>query len=386
MTTFFRDQVFFETRSRQTLNLRSSQRAWAVLWRLAKPLIGSVSLCLSAVYPVQSVPKIPVSNSAKFLIAGADNFNPGLELLPVKPEQPSSARDLIEAPSPKVGLESLKTDFRNDRDSSGQRNRFLGETAQFRLKNGNMVQFKTGLNSFKQTGAESVINSPLQVGWEGKLGHFKVRAEGGVDLFDRLPVAPNFSIEASVPILPNATLSAVLEKSPYKFNAKTLNHQISALRFGPTLYVQIDRNTSLFSFYRRGNYSDGNHEHQSFTRLEHKFGQFSVSANLFTWNYEHNALDRKGYFSPQDFLVYNGEIGWEGDVFKFLRCGLTASLGRQRLKGDFSNANTYQAHCMAQVSPHVEAGLGYTFSNVKTQGTGDSSNSQALTGQLRITF
>lgn len=384
MTTFFRGHVLFKHRSRQPFNLQLPKSRWAGFWSLAKPIASGVSLCLSAVYPVHAS-EVSASNQANFVVAGADNFNPGLEVSPPKPEQFGSVSAPTEASS-KVGLESLKTDFRNDRDSSNQRNRFLEETAQFRLQNGNTVQFKTGLNAFKQTGIEPVTNIPIQVGWGGRFGQVKVQALAGVDLFDRLPIAPNFSIQASVPILPNVTLSGVLEKEPYKFNAKTLSNQISALRFGPTLYWQIDRNTSLFSFYRRGNYSDGNHEHQSFTRLERKFGQFSVSANLFTWNYENNALERKGYFSPQDFLVYNGEIGWEGDVFKFLRCGLTASLGRQRLKGDLSSANTYQAHCMAQLSPRVEAGLGYTFSNVRTQGTGDSSNSQALTGQLRITF
>ncbi|MCY7321519.1 MAG: hypothetical protein LH660_06895 [Phormidesmis sp. CAN_BIN36] len=385
MTTFFRGHVLFKHRSRQPFNLQLPKSRWAGFWSLAKPIASGVVLCLSTVYPVHAATEVSASNQANFVIAGADNFNPGLELLPPKLEQFGSVSAPTEASS-KVGLESLKTDFRNDRDSSNQRNRFLEETAQFRLQNGNIVLSKTGLNAFKQTGIEPVTNIPIQVGWGGKFGQVKVQALVGVDLFDRLPIAPNFSIQASLPILPNVTLSGVLEKEPYKFNAKALSNQISALRFGPTLYWQIDRNTSLFSFCRRGNYSDGNHEHQSFTRLERKFGQFSVSANLFTWNYENNALERKGYFSPQDFLVYNGEIGWEGDVFKFLRCGLTASLGRQRLKGDLSSANTYQAHCMAQLSPRVEAGLGYTFSNVRTQGTGDSSNSQALTGQLRITF
>ncbi len=385
MTPFFRGYSLGEL----------SRWHWAIV-------INSTSLCLGFAQPAQAISEVitplssksalqkesTVSNSAQVLIAGADHFNPGLELPPPQSEKFDSFSIPAEgssSSSTKPGLESLQTNVHSDGEDI-QRNRFIEETAQFRLSNGNTVQFKTGFNSFEQNGVESVHNIPIKAGWEGNLGKVKVQAEAGVDLFDHLPVAPNFSVEASVALLPNVTLSGVLEKEPHKFNARTLNNQISALRFGPNLYWKIAPNTSLFSFYRRGNYNDGNREHQSFTRLEQKLGQFSVAANLFTWNYEHNALDRKGYFSPQDFLVYSGEIGWEGDVFKFLRCGLTTALGRQRLKGEFSNASTYQAHCTAKLSPNIEADLGYIHSNLRSRGTDESSNSQTVTGELRITF
>jgi hypothetical protein len=104
-----------------------------------------------------------------------------------------------------------------------------------------------------------------------------------------------------------------------------------------------------------GLYNDGNQEWQSFSRLEQKIGQFYLAANLFTWSYQEDLETQNGYFSPPDFLVYNAEIGWEGDVFDFLSCRLAATVGRQRLDGEFDNANGYEARCTAQISPNVEA-------------------------------
>ncbi|WP_225894255.1 hypothetical protein [Atlanticothrix silvestris] len=162
---------------------------------------------------------------------------------------------------------------------------------------------------------------------------------------------------------------------------------VTAWRFGPDLYWQIDRDTSLFSSLRLGNYSDRNFEIQSFSRLERKFGQFSVAANLFNWSYDRNLERTSGYFSPPDFLVYNAEVAWEGQVFDFLRCRLSANLGQQRLNGEFDYANTYQSRCTAKFSPSIEADLGYSLSNVRNQDTGGTAyGGNSLTGQLRVKF
>jgi hypothetical protein len=188
-------------------------------------------------------------------------------------------------------------------------------------------------------------------------------------------------------ICPTAKLSFEVDQAPYKANAQTLENGISAWRYGPSLYWQINPKTSLFSLYRRGNYSDRNVENQSFSRLEHKLGQFSVATNLFTWNYAHNMQQRKGYFSPRDFLLYNAEVAWEGDVFKFLRCRLSGTVGQQRLNGEMSSGNNYQARCTVLVSPNVEADLGYAFSNERNRDTGAGSyNNRSITGQLRLRF
>ncbi|MEH2160345.1 MAG: hypothetical protein V7K38_04700 [Nostoc sp.] len=335
------------------------------------------------------------------LMAAPENFNPDLQIPPVIPKPPQNSSPPTTSTKPKTPdavLESIDTDYRYDTDNFGQTNFFFEPTAQFRLRNGNKIFFKTGFNFFEQPGVESITNFPLQVGWQGKIGKATLQTAAGVDIFNRLPTAINLNAKVEVPIVPPrvsssghllsaVVLSGNLEQGAYKSNARTLENQITAWRFGPDLYWQIDRKTSLFSSLRLGSYNDGNFEVQSFNRLERKFGQFSLAANLFTWSFDRNLERTSGYFSPQDFLVYNAEVGWEGDIVNFLRCRFAANLGQQRLNGKFDNANTYQTRCTVKFSPDVEADFGYTFSNVRNQETGGSTyGGNSLAGQLRVKF
>jgi len=334
-----------------------------------------------------------------FLIAAPENFNPSLQLAPPPPSLPPAAPKPsvnAEPTTPTVVWDSLQIDFRNSLDNVEQHNRFIEPTAQFRLPNGNKIIFKTGFNSFDQPGVESITNIPFQVSWEGKIDKVSVRTALGVDLFDRLPTAINLNAKVELPIGVNVTpagklrsglaVSANLEQAPYKSNARTLDNQITAWRLGPDLFWQIDSNTSLFASFRLGKYNDGNDERQLFSRLERKVGQFSVAANLFNWSYDRDLETTSGYFSPPDFLVYNAELVWESDVFEFLRCRLSATLGQQRLQGKFDRANDYQARCTAKISPNVEADLGYAFSNVKNNAGANDYNGRTLTSQLRFKF
>jgi hypothetical protein len=336
--------------------------------------------------------------STPILIAAPENFNPGLRLPPAPPAvEPSTPSMDIESISPAIQLQSLTTDFRRDKDNFGQLNQFIEQTAQFRLQNGNQLRFRTGFNYFDQQQIDSITNIPLYLEWQGKINQVTLVVGGGVDTFDRLPTAVNFNAKVEAPfaikVTPSGQLqsgvivSAVVEQKPYKFNAQTLDNQITAWRYGPSLYWQIDSNTSLYSSLRLGNYNDGNFEQQSFSRLERKFGQFFVAANVFNWNYTRDVENTKGYFSPPDFLVYNGEVGWEGNVLEGLRCRLAATLGQQRLQGEWDIANSYQARCTAKLSPSIEADIGYAFSNVQSRQTeGSAYNNQSFTGQLRIKF
>jgi hypothetical protein len=338
---------------------------------------------------------------APFLLAAPENFNPGLWIppLPSPPPPPKSSRSPLTKPvKPLAILESLQTDFRYETDNFGLENLFIEPKAQFRLPNGNKITFKTGLNHFAQHGVESVTNIPIQIGWVEKVGHVTLQAAAGLDFLDHLPTAINLNARVEAPIVPAkvskagkllsvVTLSANLEQGPFKSNARSLNNQITAWRFGPDLYWQMDRDTSVFSSLRLGNYNDGNSEVLSFSRLEHKLGQFSLAANLFTWSYQHDLEHKSGYFSPADFLVYNAELGWQGDISTFLRCRLSANLGQQRLKGKFDNANSYQTRCTVKLSPNVEADIDYSFSNVRSHQTGGNSyGGNSLVGQLRIKF
>lgn len=332
------------------------------------------------------------------LIAAPENFNPSLQLPPPPPKPPEVQKPPVatEPTAPTVVWDSLQVDFRSFLDNADQSNQFIEPTAQFRLPNGNKIKFKTGFNTFDQTGVESITNIPFQLGWEGKTDKLTLQTALGVDLFDRLPTAINLNAKLEAPInvevspagrlRSGVVISANLEQGPYKSNARTLDNQITAWRFGPDLFWQIDSNTSLFSSFRLGKYNDGNDERQLYSRLERKLGQFSVAANLFNWSYERNLENTSGYFSPPDLLVYNVEVAWEGDVFEFLRCRLSATLGRQRLQGKFDSANDYQARCTAKISPSVEANLGYTFSNVRNNTGTNNYNDRLLSGQLRVKF
>lgn len=342
-------------------------------------------------YPLESPP---------MQLAAPENFNPGLRLPPSQTQpsvQPTPLPTSTQAGTPAIKLESLTTDFRRDADNFDQRNLFIEETAQFRLRNGNRVRIKTGFNSFEQPNVESVTNIPLHVEWEGKIDQMTVAVGGGVDVFDRLPTALNFNAKVEAPfamkVSPSGRLesgvvvSANVDQGSYKFNAQTLDNQITAWRFGPSIYWQIDPNTSLYSSLRLGSYNDGNFEQQSFSRLERKLGQFLVAANVFNWNYRRDVETTSGYFSPQDFLIYNGEVGWEGNVVESLRCRVAANLGQQRLQGEWDVANSYRATCTAKLSPNVEADFGYAYSNVQNRQTeGSGYNNQSFTGQVRVKF
>lgn len=331
--------------------------------------------------------------------AAPENFNPGRRL-PVAPlpETPTPPVPNPPAPvSPAARLENLQTNFRDEKDNFRQHNQFVEPTAQFLLPNGQRLRFKVGVDRFEKAGFNSVTNIPLQIGWEGKLGKYTLRVDGGVDLFNRLPTALNLNTRLDIPIYTNLTsdyqlssglfLAGIFEHGPFKSNAQTLDRRITASRFGPDLYWQINSKSSFFTTYRYGFYNDSNREQQSFSRLERKIGSFFLALNLFTWSYKSDRQRRNGYFSPPDFLDYNGEIGWEGDVSKFLRCRLNVNLGQQRLRGKFDQGNGYQTRCTVKLSPKLELDLGYAFSNVRNLDTGNNAyNNRTFTSQLRVNF
>ncbi len=111
-----------------------------------------------------------------FLIAAPENFNPSLRILPPPPPPPpkppknsNPPRTSTEPVTPHAVLESIHTNFRYDTDNYGLENLFIEPTAQFRLRNGNKITFKTGFDYFKQRGVQSITNIPLQFGWVGTL-------------------------------------------------------------------------------------------------------------------------------------------------------------------------------------------------------------------------
>jgi hypothetical protein len=386
--------------------ITESENPYPIANKLLIPVAEPENLELNPHHSLEttSVPLLPPLEQQPIIIAAPENFNPERRIPPLPPPEPP--KPPVSTPTEKpteaglaslLRLENLQIDFRDDQDNFGQHNQIIEPTLRVRLPNGQILRFKSGFNTFEQRNFETVTNIPVQIGWEGKIGQVNLQAAGGVDLFNRFPAALNLNFKADAPIFINLTadykldsalfLSGIVESGLYKFNAQTLENQIAAWRFGPNVYWQIDRHTSFFSLYRRGIYNDGNIENQTFSRLERKFGQFFVAANLFTWVYQNDRQQKGGYFSPPDFLVYNGEVGWEGDIFKYLRCRVFGNFGQQRLEGGFSEAFSYQGRCTAKISPNVEADFGYGYSNVRNRQTGDSSyNNRSFTGQLRVNF
>lgn len=360
------------------------------------------------------VPPPHILEQSEVIIAAPQNLNPGLyvplfdaeefnqELLDSESPDPltePTTEDNIEASELEdsdSGLFSYLSDFTvRDLDIGYQQNfdNFGGfeygiqPTLNFENSEGDRIGLTTGVEIFDQATTEQVLNVPLEVSWHHKIDQSSIDVSGGVDFFDRLPIAPRFSAGGATPLFKGATLSGVIEYEPYKFNAQTLENEIHALRFGPNLFWQIAPDTSLFSLVRVGTYNDGNTEQQSFSRLEHRIGTFGVAANLFNWVYRSNMEMSSGYFSPQDFLVYSGEIFWADNLFNYLDCRASASLGRQRLSGGWTSGYSYGGQCTIPITQDIMLDMNYAFSNVRDQMTGESAfNSNALTGSLRIDF
>jgi hypothetical protein len=336
--------------------------------------------------PLQDIEK-SLNKEQNIILASPNQFNPNLRVQ--DPEPLPVEMFTGTKPSPVMTdyavLESMTTNYQGDDDKSGQRNQIIEPTWKWRFKDDTVISFQTGFNSFNLAKKQSIYNVPLQFGVEKKLGSVNLSVRGGIDIYDRLPTTANIEVNASVPVLNGVTLFGFFEQRPYKSNVNTLENQIKIRRFGPNIYWQIDPYTTLFSLYRWGDYNDGNTDQQSFSRLERKLGQFAIAGNLFTWFYERESQPNT-YFSPRDFLVYTGEISWQGDIFDFLNCRLAINAGEQRGAGSFSPANSYQAKCTVKVSPNIEADLGYSHSNVRKPDTGVSSNSETISGQLRLKF
>ena len=337
-------------------------------------------------------------------LAAPENFNPGLYVPPPNeplpdslpppeslesepiPPEPDKAESEETPFVPLWDIDGLTVNLSDDFSNFDQSNRIIEPIITGTLSNGDRLTVSTGFNRYTQSDVDTVFNIPFKTAWSREMGDFTTTVGGGVDFFNQLPVAINLNTSTSIPIGTRATLSFFIDYGPYKFNATTLNNQVTALRYGPNLYWQITPNMYLFSLARWGRYNDGNQEQQSFSRLEKKLGEFYIAGNVFTWRYREDSESASGYFSPPDFLVANGEIGWKGEVLEWLDCGAAASWGQQRLNSNWSSAYSYNATCTFQVTDFLEMDLGYAFSNVIAQTGSSAFNNRAITGQVRAKF
>ena len=241
-----------------------------------------------------------------------------------------------------------------------------------------------GAYTFQENGIEDITNFPLQIGIQQQFKDISISAGGGVDAFDRLPPAPSLFASVNWQATPNLIISGDITYEPYKFSAASLENNIQAVRTTPAVYWQIDQATSLYRSFTWGHYSDGNQEQQMIANVERKFGDFFLKATAFLWAYNQD-LDN-GYFDPDGYSLYEGEVGWEGRVTEALDCRFSASLGSQRFDQNSSTANSYKGKCAAQISPDVEVGLGYHYSNLIDAPPNENNQRSVVSGHVKFSF
>ncbi len=330
--------------------------------------------------------------TTELLISGPYNFNPDLEqpslVLPNHLISPDVSADELREPldsgeptdlkkidNPNslpvehsallIEWDDLEVDLSNSVSNSSQSNRLITPTFRGHLVNGNTVTFSPGFNQFFLRNVDPVLHVPLTVGWEGAIDSVDLTVGGGLDIYNRLPIGTHFNAKASLPLWTGATVSMSFDQSPYLFNAQTLENGISVWRYGPDLFWQIDPKTTLFSLVRIGNFSDGNFEQQSFSRLEREvFGNSAIAANLFNWSFQQNLEVTSGYFSPPDFLVASLELSWETEIAENINCRVAGSVGQQRLNSSWVVGYGHQALCSFEVIPGMDFDFGYNFSSV----------------------
>jgi len=274
--------------------------------------------------------------------------------------------------------------FKND-SSQSKTNQQIDTTIRFQLPSANSTPFiRTGIHTFQEDGIEDITNFPLQIGIEKQFKDISLSAGGGGNFFNRLPATPSLFASVNWQATPRILFSGDITYRSYKFSAASLENNIRAVRVTPAVYWQIDPATSFYSSFTWGNYSDGNQEQQIVVNLERTAGGFFIKTTAFFWAYDQD-LDN-GYFDPDSYSLYEGEIGWEGRIAEGLNCRIAASLGRQSFDQDNSTANGYKGNCTAQLSPSFEAGLGYYYSNTINTPSNENNQRSVVSSHVKFSF
>ena len=372
-------------------------------------------------------PAIAEEEALPVLIAGPQDLNPGLSNPSAPAQEPDSSPEFNDplfdnAPaepafSPDNGLpppaenipvepfveptdeerkafiqwNGLDIETNSDFNNFGESSWSVLPTLSGQLANGNQIGITSGFNQFNQSDFESVSHIPLTLSWQGDINDVQLQVSGGIDFFNRLPADTHASTTLTTPIGQDSFVSVSVEQGPYLFNAQTLENEISRWHYGPELYWQISPELSLFSKVRLGNYSDGNWEQQSFSRLERKIGETaSVALNVINQSFQRSVENTSGYFSPRDFLVATAELAWQEQIADPLSCGLLGSVGQQRLAGEWALAYSGQALCTVDIGSALQVDLGYQFNNVSNDQSAlvdDSAYSnQQIIGGIRVRF
>jgi len=319
---------------------------------------------------------------------------------PAKTTPPPEANTPVNSTPPVssgLTIDKVQTDFSYQSDNYNLEIYSVEPSIQFRLGNNQKINLKSGFTTLSgQPRVKSVTIYPVRLGWEGYFPKFSLRAGTTLNNFNRLPSALGFDAGLTVPVLPNMFIGATVERTPMKYAPSVLEtpEKTTFTSYGPNLYWQIDSKTTLTSFFNFLQYNDGNRSQLSYTKLKRSLGNFSVAANLVTSSFERDASFTSGYYSPADFLLYNGEIGWQGDITKELNFRVQFNLGEQRSQGEFSNALYTEAQLTAKVNPKLNAFIKYSYGELdqityyRNIGVNQDNlyNQSLLTGQVQYTF
>jgi hypothetical protein len=294
-----------------------------------------------------SIPKIPSQD---------------LPANPTPPVAPSQGKPETQPQTkPRTKLEELQTDFRveSDKFTKGQFQVIFDSSLNFKVDDLNRFSIGSGSGYFEHPDVDPIWNVPLKLTWQRRFKPLNVEVGAGVDLFDRLPATPNVNLKLDRSLFKGFGLSLFAEHSVWKPSAKILEDQIMVTQIGPGFYWQIDPKSYLFGSARWGGLSDGNQRFVSFGRYERKMGPVVVGANIFALSFQKDRDER--YFSPPDFLSYNGELGLEGRLFQGLKCRLSGSYGFSRDRGETKPDTNITTRCQVESSQKSNIDFGYNF-------------------------
>jgi tetratricopeptide (TPR) repeat protein len=279
-----------------------------------------------------------------------------------------------------------KTEITSRTRSSKQNSFAVNQTIKFRVGDSNLLSSaQVGYGKFTQPGRDVLQHYPVRVGAEGTNHPVRWKVDAGVDIFDRLATKPFVQGQVTAQLSPTFQVGATTNYQAYKENVVTLENGINRILIQPHLFWQITPSTSLYAQYGAGFYSDGNRDGQVWAGLKQQMGDFYVSASVLNWSF---AKDPKnGYFAPDNYLSYSGEVGWEGRVANAASCNLAVSVGRQSYAGNNRPENGYKAGCKVDLSPTTTIDAQYQYSsNALFTGEGRNSNENRFQINLKTKF
>ena len=270
--------------------------------------------------------------------------------------------------------------------SSKQNSFVVTETVKVpRSNSNNVTSAQVGYGQFTQPGHESLQYYSLRAGIEGTNYPIHWNLSAGVDLFDRLGAKPFVQGKVTAQVSSRFQVGATANYQAYKENVATLENGINVLRFQPYVFWQVTPSTSFYAQYGSGFYSDGNREGQLWAGFKQDIGNFYVAGSILSWAFAKDP--NNGYFAPNDYFSYGGEVGWKGKIAPEATCNVAALIGRQSYGGGSRADNGYKVGCDVDLSRSTAIEAQYqSSSNALLTGEGHSSREKRFQVNLKTRF